>query len=108
MIYYKGDYVRLESNNEIKEVVDFMEVENKTFYLCDDDIWYDENFIYPSNMKIQTKCALGESLTMNDFGGKNNVLDDISEYVNNVDKKEFKKFLDVIRNCEMDFSSDMF
>ena len=42
MMYNTGDYVRLESSNELKVIVRVVPIENKVFYVCNDNIWYDE------------------------------------------------------------------
>jgi hypothetical protein len=104
MMYIPGDYVRLESSNELKVIVRVVPIENKVFYVCNDNIWYDEESLYPYKMKIDIKESLGEDLTLSDFGKEDVVLSSLVDYLTykeNSDKLE--KFIkDLTEDMEID------
>lgn len=81
-MYSVNQYVRVEGTNTLKVITEIVNVGDKNFYICDDNVWYDESLIYPHDMKIQLKESMGEKLSLSDFGDVNEVLSDLSDYIN--------------------------
>lgn len=102
-MYSTGDYVRLESSNELKLVVRVVPIENKVFYVCDDNIWYDEDSLYPYNMKIEIKESLGQKLSLSDFGKEEVLLPSIVDYLlDEENSEELEKFIDDFKGEDID------
>lgn len=95
-MYRKGEYVRVEGTNELKQIKNVVDIGDKLFYVSTDNIWFDEELIYPESMKFDIKSSLGEKLTLSDFGNKEDVLNECVDNFKNMSKDEFDKFLDVI------------
>ena len=103
MMYQEGQYVRLERNNELKLIKEVVTGGNNTMYICCDNNWYNDDELYPHEMKIEIKNTLNQLLSLSDFGEPKQVLSDLVDYVSNMDEENFNKFLDIIKTSEIDF-----
>lgn len=100
-MYKKGDVVRVEGTNNLKTIINVLQIKNKFLYICDDNIWYDEELIYPENMKFEIKDLLYERYNLSDYGEKSEILSDVSNYINNVMSDiEFNQFLETVDNID--------
>lgn len=106
-MYEVGDQVRLENTNELKIIVEPIITKHKNLYLCDDDIIYDEDFLYPKNMKLEIKTSLGEKLLISDFGPKEKVLSDFVDVYEKSPKKKRKKIINNLINVIEDDGIDI-
>ena len=108
MMYQEGQYVRLERNNELKLVKEVVTGGNNNMYVCCDDKWYNEDELYPHEMKIEVKNTLNELLSLSDFGEPKKVLSDLVDYVSNMNEKEFNKFLKIIETSEINLEGTLY
>lgn len=105
-MYKEGDLVRLENTNELRVIERVVNIGDKIFYICD-NVWYDEELIYPANFKIEVKTALNEELRLSDFGKPTDVINDFVEVMKN-DKDKLDKFLELISTSEISFDENPF
>jgi len=102
-MYSKGDKVRVEGINTLKTIIEVINVKGKNLYVCDDSLWYDEDLLYPANIMIETKIILGQKCSISDFGNRDEVLNDFSDYMNsNGTEDDFKLFLKFVRTCDIE------
>lgn len=103
-MYKKGDFVRVEGTNELKEVIRVTQIENKFFYVCDDNLWYDEDLLYPAKMKLEIKESLGEQLTLSDFGNREDVMKELVEYLTDEENSEkLEEVINSFKDVEFDW-----
>lgn len=102
-MYQEGQYVRLEKNNELKLIKEVVSGGNKKMYVCCDDKWYNEDDLYPHEMKIEIKNTLNQLLSLSDFGEPQKVALDMIDYVKNMNETDFREFLKIFRKAEIDF-----
>ena len=103
IMYSSGDYVRLESNNELKVIKQVVPIKNKVFYVCDDNIWYDEDLLYPYRLKIDIKKSLGEELQLSDFGKEETVLSSLVDFlIAEENSKELDNFIEDFKDVDID------
>jgi hypothetical protein len=101
-MYIKGQLVRLESTNELRTIKNLVTVGNKTVYVCDDNVWYDESLLYPHDMKFQIKDSMNEKHTLSDYGKRDDVINEMVSFFNE-DEENFNEFLNLIENYDFDF-----
>lgn len=102
-MYQEGQYVRVEGTNELKLVKEVVEVNNKSLYICCDDRWYDEDTLYPHEMKIDIKNTLNQCLSISDFGEPKTVMEEVVREVSKMNEKEFNEFFSIIKDIELEF-----
>jgi len=102
-VYLRGDKVRVEGVNTLRTIIDIVEVKDKNLYVCDDGLWYDECLLYPSSIMLETKIILGQECSLSDFGNRDEVLTELSEYVSeDITDDEFKTVLKFFRTAEIE------
>lgn len=102
-MYSKGDKVRVDGVNTLKTIIEIIVIKGKNLYVCDDGLWYDEELLYPADVILRTNIILGQESFISDFGKKDDVLKEFSNYINNdVTEDEFKVFLNFVKNSEME------
>jgi len=100
-MYYKGQIVRLESTNELRTIKNLVTIGDKTIYVCDDNVWYDESLLYPHDMKFQIKDSIGEKYVFSDYGNEEKVIDDLISHITE-DEDRFDDFLKMVENYDFD------
>jgi len=102
-MYSRGDKVRVDGVNTLRTIIDIIEVKGKNLYVCDDSLWYDENLLYPASIMLETKIILGQECSLSDFGNRDEVLNELSDYVSkDITDDEFKTVLNFFRTAEIE------